>query len=434
MTKKKEESPAEEAQESPAEEVREVAEHEEPADRMDFIRHEKGKWNVYSHKGRLLGSHPTHEEALKQLRAVEYFKHHNDDGVFRVDRGTLAKPEKLQNGWLKVDGYIGRAGILEYQRSDGSIWREFRPENEAFSPELLESFGAVPVTNDHPLQGLLTADNTRQYQVGMMTNARRDGDKIRASGLLTDVTAIRDAEAGKAELSMGYWCDVEPTPGEWQGQHYDAIQRNVRGNHVALVSQGRAGPEFRIRMDSAKGDMVTSCTMVKVRIDDVEVELSDVAATLLAKSEKTHADALASAKAELDREKARADSAETSLKQAKAELAAAPAKIREQITARVALEAKASEVLGASVKLDDKTDGQIKALVVEKLSALKTDGKSESYVDAAFEIALENKSVFGKSDKTEAIRGDAAKDEDDSVEAHKRRYEAATRDAHKRKA
>jgi hypothetical protein len=42
-------------------------------------------------------------------------------------------------------------------------------------------------------------------------------------------------------LSAGYELDLDPTPGEYQGRRYDAVQRNIRINHVAAVPLGRAG-------------------------------------------------------------------------------------------------------------------------------------------------------------------------------------------------
>lgn len=56
---------------------------------------------------------------------------------------------------------------------------------------------------------------------------------------------------------MGYFCDYELTPGTFNGIHYDAVQRNIRGNHIALVEEGRMGSDVRvmdrkITMDSMK--------------------------------------------------------------------------------------------------------------------------------------------------------------------------------------
>ena len=49
--------------------------------------------------------------------------------------------------------------------------------------------------------------------------------------------------AGLKELSLGYNLDLDETPGEWEGQPYDAVQRNIVINHLALVLE--AGPVSR---------------------------------------------------------------------------------------------------------------------------------------------------------------------------------------------
>jgi hypothetical protein len=68
-----------------------------------------------------------------------------------------------------------------------------------------------------------------------------------------DKATIADVEGGKRELSNGYASLIDFTPGETvNGQHYDAVQRQIRGNHVAVVDKGRAGPMCRI------GDAVAS--------------------------------------------------------------------------------------------------------------------------------------------------------------------------------
>lgn len=44
-------------------------------DKKSYVRHEGGKWNVYSRKGKRLGSYKTKGEADKRLRQIEFFKH-----------------------------------------------------------------------------------------------------------------------------------------------------------------------------------------------------------------------------------------------------------------------------------------------------------------------------------------------------------------------
>lgn len=319
--------------------------------------------------------------------------------VKRFDRGTLSKPDHRPNGWVRFDGYIARSGILEYARADGGVHREYRPPEE--NQAALDSFDTVPFTNNHPMEGLLTAENTRDYQVGTVVRAEMDSDKIRAAILCTDAATAKDIKDGKVELSCGYLCDVDDTPGEVDGQRYDAIQRNVRLNHVALVSSGRAGPEVRLRADSDAEILPADSqrigveeqpAMKKIRIDGVEYEASETVAQAFEKfaagsvaQAKADADALAQAKADADKANARADAAEASAKQAREELAAAPEKIKAAMTARADLEAKASKVLGEGTDFNGKTDAEIRRLVV----GARADGKSDAYVEAAFDLAVE---------------------------------------------
>ena len=48
------------------------------------------------------------------------------------------------------------------------------------------------------------------------------------------------------ELSCGYYYDADMTPGEYQGARYDGVMRNIRANHIALVTEGRAGPDVMV--------------------------------------------------------------------------------------------------------------------------------------------------------------------------------------------
>lgn len=309
--------------------------------------------------------------------------------TFRYDRAPLNKPKKAANGWLRADAHIARTGLLEYKRADGSKWVEYRPADE-HNADMLESFDAAPLTNDHPQAGILTADNTHQYQVGTVISPRADGDKVRAQILVTDAKAVKDIEAGKAELSCGYTCDLDFTPGEFEGQKYDAVQRNIRGNHVALVRSGRAGPEVRLRVDNAEAELIESqktsapgvpegAKMHKITIDGVSYEVSETVASAFAK----HQDA---AQAALEKEKARADMAEVTAKKAAADLAELPGKLKAEAAARNALETKA-RAQGIE-SFDGLSDDQIKRAVIAKLlPEVKLDGKPESYIEASFDLA-----------------------------------------------
>src|SRR5690606_28507268 len=45
----------------------------------------------------------------------------------------------------------------------------------------------------------------------------------------------------RKEISLGYKCQLDPTPGTWNGESYDAVQKNIVVNHVALGPKGWGG-------------------------------------------------------------------------------------------------------------------------------------------------------------------------------------------------
>src|SRR5690606_35603689 len=94
----------------------------------------------------------------------------------------------------------------------------------------------------------VTADNWKTLAVGeASTDVMRDGERLKIPLIVKDTNAIAAIQAGKRELSVGYACDLAFEPGITpDGLAYDAVQRNIRANHVAIVQRGRAGSDFRI--------------------------------------------------------------------------------------------------------------------------------------------------------------------------------------------
>lgn len=348
------------------------------------------------------------------------------NSVRRFDRGGLASPTRLANGWLRVDGYIARSGLLEYRRADGTMQVEYRPNEEAFREDVLQSFDAVPLTDNHPAGGFLDATNTKAHQVGTVQRPTQDGNKVKASILVTDASVIQSMEAGKTELSCGYLCDLDETPGEFEGKRYDAIQRNVRGNHVALVSAGRAGPEVRVRMDNADAEVIHSRkAMHKIRIDEIEFEASEELAKAYAEALVKHTDALAALSAKVD-------ASASEIKQLNEALAAAPAQVKAQMQARMELESSARKAMGEEAKFDGLDDVSVKRAVVEKVLDIKTDGKVDAYVDACFDLALTRASqvsaIAQARESTSPIHTDSLALS--PVESAKAKFLAASRNAH----
>jgi hypothetical protein len=349
--------------------------------------------------------------------------------VARYDIATLRGPERTQQGFLRADAALTRSGVFLYRNPDGTVRREYRPPEEVFKADSLASFEDAPLTKLHPGR-LVDKTNAREVTVGMVKEApRRDGDLAVSRVVVMDAETIAAVESKElGAVSCGYTCDYDPTPGVTpQGERYDGVQRNIVGNHLALVPVGRAGPEARIRLDAADAVMVDASTPTKearedsamafkIRLDGIDYEAGEQLAQAITVSQqksKAREDELEAqlkqAKEATAKEKARADVAEEALKKARED--ASPAALRKLVQARAALESQASKVLGAEAKFDGKTDEQIKTEVITKLhpeAKARIDAEPEAtksvYVQARYDAAIE---AFSAGDERNDELGEA---------------------------
>ena len=167
--------------------------------------------------------------------------------VIRLDGRPLTRAEYTPEGYLDDRPIITSVGIFEYTEPDGSIRRELRLPEEVFDRESLESLKGKPVIITHDA-GLIDKDNVAKEQIGtILTAGYRDGDNVRAEIVIHDTDKMK--ACGFKELSCGYNLDLDETPGVYNGQRYDAVQRNIRYNHLALVENARAGEQARLNID-----------------------------------------------------------------------------------------------------------------------------------------------------------------------------------------
>ena len=161
------------------------------------------------------------------------------------------------NGWYEVkDNPLSLAGVFPYLgRSIGApepdrIYMVFRPPEELANDECIASFKLLPWVDDHTMIGGESTGFTPAEEKGVHGVI---GEEVYfADGTLYgNIKVFSDAlagliESGKKELSCGYRCSYEYAPGAYQGQPYDFVQRNIRGNHLALVESGRMGKEVAV--------------------------------------------------------------------------------------------------------------------------------------------------------------------------------------------
>lgn len=151
------------------------------------------------------------------------------------------------NGWVDYGGTATRVGVLDYPEFGT---RELRPVDEVMAPESLASLFGVPVTIQHP-STLVDSTNARSFTHGWVLDVKPNGPLVEVRMRVATDDALAAIDSGIVELSCGYEADYDPTPGEFEGESYTGVQRNIRYNHLALVDTARAGHVARLRLDSA---------------------------------------------------------------------------------------------------------------------------------------------------------------------------------------
>lgn len=312
---------------------------------------------------------------------------------FDLASGRVEGARATPQGGLIVRGNLTRTGVFTYHNADGSTRRELRHPDDVFHPDSLASLAHAPVTIDHPDQ--VTPRNYRDVNVGhVAATPKRDGKFVAADDIrLQDAGAIDKVKRGDLkELSCGYSCRIDHTPGEYQGEPYDARQTNIRYNHVAMGPEGwgRAGPEVRMRLDG--GVAVSAPEGRYVRADrsksgegepmtDEEKRQLEEATSKRADAERRVAELEAKNKV-LEAQASRQDSA--------AKAAEDAAKLDAKIEETIAVRETARRVLGAEWKHDGKSLSDVKREVLSELvpelgeDIAKLDGGA---LDAAYKTA-----------------------------------------------
>lgn len=356
--------------------------------------------------------------------------------VTRYDIGSLTPAQRTDEGYIITTGILASPGVYPYRRADGTVVHELIDEEELFRGDSMTTAERKPLTLQHPPE-MVTPENVREYQVGDISDIRREDGQLAASIAVRDAKAIAAIERGVRQLSVGYRCNLDETPGVWRGQRYDARQVGRRVNHVAIVEHGRHGRRASLRMDAADatqeparleaqedgarndGDASTAVppqatlhrkVMAKVKIDGVEYEFSDAAtAQAMAKVAAERNDAREALKQAAEQAKTLAADKDR-LDGEKTALQAQVDQLNERndavdINARVAVRmdllgvAAKAKVEGAD-KLDDA--GIRKAVIAATYPKTKLDGFSDEKIEGMFIAARDQ---VERADSSNALRG-----------------------------
>ena len=202
--------------------------------------------------------------------------------VARYDRGQVKGDAFITDeGYIKANAIVTRTGVFLYKNPDGTIRKELRHPDEVFKAGSLDSMKMIPVTNGHPEERLVSAENAKRLAIGYTGETiTQDGEFVLSNLMITDLASIKDVtERNRRELSLGYTVDLIQEEGSYNGQPYNFRQTNIKYNHLSIVDNARAGSEARIALDSfdAEEILIEEANMAKrkVKIDDDEILMED---------------------------------------------------------------------------------------------------------------------------------------------------------------
>lgn len=345
-----------------------------------------------------------------------------------TDKGLISKPVKTGEGYLVCDVDFARVGVQEYYNYQ--FWPNIvegkslvdrvgvlRPEEEVFDEDSMNSFTLLPLTQDHPLD-FLDSENAKFLTVGTSGGeVRRNGIYLNTRIKVTDAEVVKEImENGKKQFSAGYNAEIVAEKGVYDGKEYHFVQRNIRGNHIAVaIDNARCGAGCSIKDNNEmkKSILVTIADQKVDLSDDVKAEIKKIedsankAEQKLADAEKKAADAekkLADAEKKVEEIQANWDSCKAGKEQeiaaltAKLDDATSKIKSQEQIDAiveeRVQLVADCKEIF-ADVDTKLSNSEMKKAVVKEKCADIadSIDEKSAEYIEARFDILKNQKHI-----------------------------------------
>jgi hypothetical protein len=298
------------------------------------------------------------------------------------DIGEISKREITDEGYLLVSAKVAKVGIQEYgsyefgddapsAAKDRGVVRLLRPEEAVSAADSLATVENKPITDGHP-RDFVDATNVRDLQRGFSKPGveYRDGFVL-ADLVIQDADLIKRIQQGKDQVSLGYTADIKWDGGDSPYGIHDGIQTNIKVNHIAIVDQGRAGPEVRLDDQKTGDDMAEEKAIL-----DAQKELMD------------------GLKKEVAEYKTKLEDSVKEVEKLRGELDAAKARIEtelndgaldKRVNDRIALVDRARK-LHADLDPAGKSDTEIKCLAILHVNdAVDVEGKSNEYIDGMFE-------------------------------------------------
>lgn len=185
--------------------------------------------------------------------------------------------------WFIQKNPITKVGVFPYLGKQISadcepnkIYWVLRPKEELFKKETLDSLKLIPLVNEHEMLGKDCTPAEEKGIEGILgENVSHNDDTIFSDIKIFSEDMKDKIKGGKKELSLGYWCDYEKQSGTYNGQRYDYIQKNIIGNHLALVDKGRMGSDVRVYDKAEDKKVYTYDTLADIDIEKMEYKKTE---------------------------------------------------------------------------------------------------------------------------------------------------------------
>ena len=198
----------------------------------------------------------------------------------------LSRRVQHPDGFIVAPANLARAGVqlyrayeLDMQGDPMRVIAVLRPPEEVFAADSLATYNGIAITNGHI--GRVDPKNWRKMADGMVMSPRRAGMFVRGDVGLATQEVLDAVASGKKQFSATYDAILEWTPGTHDGEPYEAIQRQIRVNSVALVKAARCGAACSMTDSNPDGDLKMGTR--KVLLDGIPLDLDDVAAAAVEK-------------------------------------------------------------------------------------------------------------------------------------------------------
>lgn len=321
-----------------------------------------------------------------------------DKGLFTTDRETFKATINKDTGFLTAPVKLARIGVQHYMGFElGLVDRAMekigvlRSPEEVFHKDSIQSFINLVVTDDHP-SDFVTVDNVKDLQKGQVSEVKRMGEELDGVVTVTDKGQIEKAKDGKIEVSVGYSNDLKPLKGTYEGVEYEFVQTNIRANHLAIVDAGRCGPACKITLDKNKKEKLVKITVNGITFDTDNEQLAQA----IQNQQSAHDAEVEGLKKKLEEEEEEKEKMKKDKDKAEAAKDALEKSTLDSDTINKMVSDMANLLTTAKGILKDKmpecTDcpKEIKTAVIDAVLDLgDLSGKSDDYIDASYDIAVE---------------------------------------------